>query len=458
MKATTKGQSKEQGQTILMVAVSLFVIVGMAALAIDVVTLYNAHNQAQHAADAAALAGAKALVDSGLTSDPCLLDTAMQNAKDAATAVVAQNPIAGQAASPPTFSFPNIGNAGSCGSPSTFGLFEVNPQITVTVQRTGLPTFFARIFSQQVASVSATATAEGYNPSDASAVATAAVPLSPRCGKPMIFPNCDPGNTSGGSICTGFGTFVDKTTGAITRPGQSPTGVIGEQFTFKAGCGAAANCNSPDPPTAHQAGFNGPLPSIEYYPLALTASVHSCRSCGSSSPSDFAENLACCGGAALQCGSTVPIDLLENPDSGSPSDSELGGECLIHETDSSTYNAACQTGARNTQDCLDTTVYPFRLLAGSSSPYLGSGVSEGDQVSTSDSVAAFPIYDSNPPPPSPVTIVGFLQIFINRVEDPNTSVGFTGTVVNVAGCDTNLTTGSPVQGGATMLPVRLIHQ
>jgi uncharacterized membrane protein len=52
------------------VAVSLVALLGMAALAIDVVTLYVARSEMQRAADAAALAGAKAFVDSGITSDP----------------------------------------------------------------------------------------------------------------------------------------------------------------------------------------------------------------------------------------------------------------------------------------------------------------------------------------------------------------------------------------------------
>ena len=43
-------------------------LLAMAALAVDVVTLYVARSEMQRAADAAALAGAKAFVDSGVTS------------------------------------------------------------------------------------------------------------------------------------------------------------------------------------------------------------------------------------------------------------------------------------------------------------------------------------------------------------------------------------------------------
>ena len=55
----------------MLVAVSLVTLLAMAALAIDVVTLYVARSEMQRAADAAALAGAKAFVDSGVTSLDC---------------------------------------------------------------------------------------------------------------------------------------------------------------------------------------------------------------------------------------------------------------------------------------------------------------------------------------------------------------------------------------------------
>src|SRR5712691_5148039 len=82
----------EGGQTLILVAVSLLSLVGIAALAIDMTTLYVARAEIQHGADAAALAGAKAFVDSGGTTDranPALLGVAQTMAKDFVTAVVA---------------------------------------------------------------------------------------------------------------------------------------------------------------------------------------------------------------------------------------------------------------------------------------------------------------------------------------------------------------------------------
>ncbi len=61
-------RKNERGITIVLVAFSLLSLLGMAALAIDVSTLYVAHSEAQRAADAAALAGARMFASSGYTS------------------------------------------------------------------------------------------------------------------------------------------------------------------------------------------------------------------------------------------------------------------------------------------------------------------------------------------------------------------------------------------------------
>ena len=122
-------RSGERGQTIILVAVSLVSLLAMAALAIDVVTLYVARSEMQRAADAAALAGAKAFVDSGVTSlgptDPNLA-TVQGMAQTMATTVinsmVPQNRIQG---TPPLL----------VGTPAfDFGR-PGNPQVSVTLQR-----------------------------------------------------------------------------------------------------------------------------------------------------------------------------------------------------------------------------------------------------------------------------------------------------------------------------------
>jgi TPP-dependent trihydroxycyclohexane-1,2-dione (THcHDO) dehydratase len=109
----------------------------MAALAIDIVTLYVAHGEVQRAADAAALVAAKAFVDSGVTANPnnSSLQTLAENMANAGiTGILAQNKVAGAApvlVGTPTFDFTT---------------YPGNPQVTVTLQRTSLPIFFARIW------------------------------------------------------------------------------------------------------------------------------------------------------------------------------------------------------------------------------------------------------------------------------------------------------------------------
>src|SRR5439155_17760613 len=130
-KISIRRRRAERGQTIVLVAVALVSLLGMAALAIDVTTLYVARGELQRAADAAALAGAKAFVDSGVTSDPANI-TRQTLAQTMATSVInsilAQNQVSGAApilvaATPDLTTRPG------------------NPQISVTLQRTNLPTF-----------------------------------------------------------------------------------------------------------------------------------------------------------------------------------------------------------------------------------------------------------------------------------------------------------------------------
>src|SRR4029077_9665964 len=106
----------EHGQTIILVAVAMVGLLGMVALAIDVVTLYVAKSEMQRAADAAALAGAKAFVDSGVTSDPTNLarqGTAQAIAQQVITSILPQNRIQGTPpvlVGTPTFDFTRDGN------------------------------------------------------------------------------------------------------------------------------------------------------------------------------------------------------------------------------------------------------------------------------------------------------------------------------------------------------------
>ncbi len=62
--------TRQRGFTMAFVAITMVAIISMAALSIDIGTLYEAKAEAQRAADAAALAGAQVISTSGITGDP----------------------------------------------------------------------------------------------------------------------------------------------------------------------------------------------------------------------------------------------------------------------------------------------------------------------------------------------------------------------------------------------------
>ncbi len=98
-KTAIRRRPAERGQTIVLVAVALVSLLGMAALAIDVTTLYVAKGELQRAADAAALAGAKTFVDSGVTTDNSVTRQTLAQTMitSVVNSVLAQNNVSGAA-------------------------------------------------------------------------------------------------------------------------------------------------------------------------------------------------------------------------------------------------------------------------------------------------------------------------------------------------------------------------
>src|SRR4030088_2529843 len=134
----------ERGVTIALVALAMMAVLAMAAISVDVVTLYLANAEAQRSADAAALAAARILSISGMTGDPSNNGGHWTNACAAAAQVataVAQHNRVGNTVGTVTVSFPN--NSDTIGCTDATLSFGVNPLVTVQVQRTDLPTFFA---------------------------------------------------------------------------------------------------------------------------------------------------------------------------------------------------------------------------------------------------------------------------------------------------------------------------
>src|SRR5450631_976592 len=159
-------------------------------------------------------------------------DSAQGMAVDYATGVASQNNVAG---APATFinGTPQVNL--NLGNPSAAG----NPTVTVTLQRTGLPLFFARIWGSSIASVSATASAEAYNPAYSQNNNGSTIPPAPKCVKPFLVPNNDP-------IQPGNPPFVIPSTGAINT---APTSFIGETIRLTSACGATpGSCNPSGPP------------------------------------------------------------------------------------------------------------------------------------------------------------------------------------------------------------------
>jgi len=457
---------REAGVTILLVAAALVAIMAMAALSIDIVTLYLANAEAQRSADAAALAAARILSISGMTGDPANAPISSGNAWQLACATAAQvaksvgqlaqqNSVGG-AAGTVTVSFPNNSDTAAC--TGTTPAFGVNPLVTVQVQRTDLPTFFARIWGRRGASVSATATAEAFNSSNSDVFGNGAtgtvIPVQPRCVKPWIVPNLDPGN--------GALPFVTTTNGSIGFPGirvgAAPPGIVGEQFSLFADCAAGASCAPPDAtPKVNATGglYNGfPAPAgnnLEYVPGAVPPHSTAVPSCGNAP--GYQEAVSGCDQTTVYaCGVSNPgntADLGVNP-GGPTGDTATAVQCVTHQ--------ATQGSTTSGQDTLDNAVYPFQISAGSSNPLGITG-----QITSSNSIVSLPIYDSSPPPvvftagsTTPVTIVGFLQVFINYV-NPDGSLNV--TVLNVAGCGNGGPGSSPVGPavtGTTPVPVRLI--
>jgi hypothetical protein len=67
-----------------------------------------------------------------------------------------------------------------------------------------------------------------------------------------------------------------------------------------------------------------------------------------------------------------------------------------------------------------------------------------------------PLFENNPtvPMPATVTIVGFLQLFVDDVR-PNGDVD--AHILNVSGCGSNVSGSVVSGGGVSPIPVRLIH-
>jgi hypothetical protein len=392
-----------------MVAASLVMLLAASALAIDLGLLYVARNEAQRAADAAALAGAAAFVSSGCTSavGGCVAggyQEAMAQAQ--AEAAGGQNYIVGQAASiqngDVSFSYPN----------------PEEPEITIQIERTAargsaVPTLFARVFGVRSVDVSASATAEAFNPSGSS------VPVGFGCVVPFLVPNCDPVHTAPvNGVCNGgtggAGYFINPTTGQIQNPGTYPSGVVGETWAL----------------------HSNAAPS-QWYLVAYTGQ----------SGSNLRSYISQCTPQTVSCGSTI---------------NTMNGK-KVGPTDQGT-NArinASGDGLGQGQDSISTSVGPpFPITGGANNP--DPGLVGQTFYGPSNSLAVVPVYDGHAlnPGGDTVTVVGFMEIFIQDALHHGNDDEVDAIVLNVSGCASGGSSGSTptvTSIGASPIPIRLIR-
>jgi hypothetical protein len=426
----TSHRKNERGITLVLVAFSLLALLGMAALAIDVSTLYVAHGEAQRAADAAALAGARMFASSGYTSvstpaptTPAAADVCQTSATpgaDAAAnrqaeAAAAQNLVAGQPATVQSI---------VCNTTAA------NPQITVTVQRTALPTFFGRIWGGTANSVTASAVAEAYNPSGSTA------PIQVQGVKPWLIPNCDPTNAGPAGDCAAGGAFISAVDGSIQNNGS----FVGKLINLTdVGAGTPT-----DTPPATLQYYRATIPIRPPQPFCPSTSAVSCGQVGSD---DYHDNIACSSAAQLTCGQTVGAGQPVFVGGGSTLLTDEGTQCLIHATGA---------GAGLGQDVLTPSAPPIIIgPGGDNNP--NPALQGQTNISRSDSVVSLPIYHTVTNLQTGTgTIVGFLQLGITQDIGGGT---ISGVIMNVSGCNPGAVAATPVVGGGVSpVPVRLTHQ
>ncbi|HEV2731023.1 MAG TPA: pilus assembly protein TadG-related protein [Terriglobales bacterium] len=422
-------RTQERGQTIALVALAIVTLLAMAALAIDVVTLYVAKGEVQRAADAAALVAAKAFVDSGVTSDPAnaSLQTLAENMANAGiTGILPQNKVAGAA---PVL----VGTPSFCFSCPAYP-YPGNPQVAVTLQRTGLPIFFARIWKSAAPTVTASAKAEAYNPSNSQITTGNFIPITLKNIKPLLIANQD-------NLGNKF--VIDTATGAVA-PRET-----NKDITLTPGCqpgGGNPNVLCIDTSIGMTLGPG------KFWPAAVDSNVAPslCPSCQGSS--DFEQSIECgrsqlkataspysCGGTATNAYVDMTMTRGNVRNQG-----HNGLQCLRHYPSNDTIDPASSFPNG-----------PIQIIA-------GSGPFSGGLVSTSQSIATFPIIDSGPAvtlsASGDVKIIGYLQGFIESVTPGGSPLSLTVKILNISGCG-NSPSGTSVQaGGTSAIPVRLISQ
>ncbi len=498
VRTANAGSRSQRGVSLFLVALGLTILLGIAALAIDLAMLYVARNEAQRAADAAALAGAKYLQSSDLSAGGTADASAATSAALQATAMGNQDSIVGRspALDVANFNIPG-GASNTCPPPAgkSGGCFNFetanDPQITVVAYVT-MPTFFVRIFGIRSVPVSATATAEAYSGPNVS------VP----CVKPWLLANCDP--HFGGSIQSGSpyydpyanancpcqassgsqaadpcytawqkttnsnkndpffaDEYVDPNTGNIVHDVEAPAGAIGEGRIVKPGSPSQSMVPSQFLPV-FLVNSNGSI-----------AGGYTCPSCAANDQSNaqqgnsaalYRENIECCSTEGIACGLNTISAITGNKVG--PTGSAV--DCLIHQQSSGTGQDCISFDPSAPTTCpgavYNASAFPPIVYAGADNPY--PGVAEGQALQSSDSLVTLPLYagyqlcsgGGSCPSTQQITVLGFLGIFITGEGSPQNTVS--GYVVSITSCGAGGMGGSgtPISAApGSPIVVRLIH-
>jgi len=195
MTGFTASVRNERGSVLVLACIGLTAVLGMVALAIDIAVLSSARGQAQHAADAAALAGASAFVDESPGS-------AVQDARGRAAGIAQANTIQHR---PVTAAEVDVAVEPGQG------------RVRVTVARPAVPTHFAKALGVRSVRVGASASARASEVPHAS------------CVKPFTLP--DPG---GGQFRTGDALILK----GMTASGEALPWDLGS-LTWEGPCDAS---------------------------------------------------------------------------------------------------------------------------------------------------------------------------------------------------------------------------
>jgi hypothetical protein len=308
-----------------------------------------------------------------------------------------------------------------------------NPRVRVTVTRTGAPTFFARIFGANTATVTATATAEAYNASGFSRG------IEVTNVKPWLIPNCNPtgpvGSCSSNFFVKADGNINETTSGAF----------IGSKMVLERIFSGAPSVR--DLPTR-----------LTYYSLIYPVSpspVCSASGACQADPDNYINNIGCVSSLPFRCGQRIgPSETIRAEDTdalfGSPT--RTGARCLIH---------ADSEGLNNGQDSFSGGPAPVSITAGSNNPNT-SLLGATKTISRSDSVVTVPLYDGKclyapgPSCSSDTKVIGFLQLgILQTLSGPGE---FEADILNVVGCSDAASVSSPISGGgSSLIPVRLVQ-